>query len=163
MDRKKVEQLYQRYKDPHDQNKITSDGVVKFLDDLRLSPESKLVLIIAWKFRAQTQCEFSKDEFINGFIDLGVDSIDKLKAKLPQLENELNDLNKFKEFYQFTFNYAKEHAQKGIDLEMAIAYWNIVLQGQFKFLDLWCKFLTVSFLSNLFFAHFPFHIFVRLK
>lgn len=70
------------------------------------------------------------------------------KGKLPLLENELNDPNKFKDFYQFTFNYAKEHAQKGIDLDMAIAYWNIVLQGHFKFLDLWCKFLTVNTLSK---------------
>lgn len=143
LDRKKVELLYHKYKDPSE-NKITSDGVVKFLDDLRLSPESKLVLIIAWKFRAETQCEFTKDEFCNGFVDLGVDSIDKLKAKLPQLENELKDAIKFRDFYQFTFNYAKEHAQKGIDLDMAIAYWNIVLQGRFKFLEMWCKFLTVS-------------------
>lgn len=144
LDRKKVEQLFNRYRDPMDINKINSDGVVRFLDDLRLSPDSKLVLIIAWKFRAEQQCEFTKDEFLHGFISLGVDSIDKLKAKLPQLENELRDSNKFKDFYQFTFNYAKEHAQKGIDLDMAIAYWNIVLLGRFKFLDLWCKFLMVS-------------------
>lgn len=147
LDMTKVEALFHRYKDPSDPSKISSDGVVKFLDDLRLSPESKLVLIIAWKFRAQQQCEFTKDEFVNGLVGLGVDSVDKLKAKLPQLEVELRDAGKFKDFYQFTFNYAKEHAQKGIDLEMAIAYWNIVLQGRFKFLDLWCKFLTVSILN----------------
>lgn len=144
LDMKKIEALFHKYKDPADPAKITSDGVVRFLDDLRLSPESKLVLIIAWKFRAQVQCEFTREEFINGLASLGVDSIDKLRAKLPQLESELRDAGKFKDFYQFTFNYAKEHAQKGIDLEMAIAYWNIVLAGRFKFLDLWCKFLTVS-------------------
>lgn len=44
---------------------------MKFLDDLNLSPESKLVLIIAWKFRAETQCEFTKEEFMNGMADLG--------------------------------------------------------------------------------------------
>lgn len=44
---------------------------MKFLDDLGLSPESKLVLIIAWKFRAETQCEFTKDEFITGMTELG--------------------------------------------------------------------------------------------
>ena len=31
-----------------------------------------------------------------------------------------------------------------LDLDMAIAYWNIVLSGRFKFLELWCKFLQVS-------------------
>lgn len=144
LDRKKIEQLFSRYRDPTDLNKINSDGVVKFLDDLYLSPESKLVLIIAWRFKAETQCEFTKDEFVNGFSDLGVDSIDKLKAKLPLLEVELKDPIKFKDFYQFTFNYAKDPGQKGLDLEMAIAYWNIVLKDRFKFLELWCKFLVVS-------------------
>ncbi|GAB0090506.1 Defective in cullin neddylation protein [Sergentomyia squamirostris] len=143
LDRNKIEQLFHRYRDPGgDPNKINSDGVMRFLDDLRLSPDSKLVLIIAWKFRAETQCEFSRDEFCNGFYDLGVDSIDKLKTKLSLLENDLKDPLKFKDFYYFTFNYAKEQGQKGLDLDMAIAYWNIVLQGRFKFLDLWCTFLT---------------------
>ena len=27
---------------------------------------------------------------------------------------------------------------------MAIAYWNIVFKGRFKFLDLWVQFLTVN-------------------
>lgn len=34
------------------------------------------------------------------------------------------------------------------DLEMAIAYWNLVLSGRFKFLDLWNKFLLVSILQD---------------
>lgn len=29
------------------------------------------------------------------------------------------------------------------ELEMAVAYWNLVLTGRFKFLDLWNRFLTV--------------------
>lgn len=109
-----------------------------------LTPESKLVLIIAWKFKAATQCEFTKEEFINGMTELGCDSIDKLKSRLPQLENELKDNYKFKDFYHFTFNYAKNPGQKGLDLDMAIAYWNIVLKDKFKFLDMWCTFLQVS-------------------
>lgn len=144
LDRRNIEALFNKYRDPNDPSKISSDGVIRFLDDLNLSPDSKLVLIIAWKFRAETQCEFTKEEFVNGFIDLGVDSIEKLRAKLPALENELVDANRFKDFYHFTFNYAKDSGQKGLDLDMAIAYWKIVLQGRFKFLDLWCKFLTVS-------------------
>lgn len=131
LDHKKIEQLFRRYEDPNDQAKISPNGVCLFLDDLRLDPTSKQVLIIAWKFRAETQCEFTRNEFVNGFVDLGVDSIDSLRSKLPTMEIELRDANKFKDFYQFTFNYAKEDTQKGIDLDMAIAYWNIVLKGKF--------------------------------
>lgn len=143
VDRKKLDQLFTKYKDQQENDKITVDGVMKFLEDLNLSPESILVLIIAWKCKAAVQCEFTKDEFITGLIELGVDSIDKLKGKLATLETEIKDQNKFKDFYHFTFNYAKNPGQKGLELDMAIAYWNIVLRGRFKFLDAWCKFLTV--------------------
>jgi len=74
-------------------------------------------------------------------VELGCDAIDKLKTKLISLDKEILDPNKFKEFYQFTFNYAKNPGQKGLDLEMALAYWNIVMAGRFKFLNLWSTFL----------------------
>lgn len=141
VDKKKLESVYNRYKDQSEPEKIGMEGVVKFLEDLQLDPTSRLVLIIAWKFKAQTQCEFSRDEFINGMVELGCDSVDKLKSKLPSLEKEILDPSKFKEFYQFTFNYAKNPNQKGLDLEMALAYWNIVMAGRFKFLNLWSQFL----------------------
>ncbi|XP_026649861.1 DCN1-like protein 2 isoform X3 [Zonotrichia albicollis] len=141
VDKKKLEQLYNRYKDPQDENKIGIDGIQQFCDDLSLDPASISVLVVAWKFRAATQCEFSKKEFIDGMTELGCDTTEKLKALLPRLEQELKDPAKFKDFYQFTFNFAKNPGQKGLDLEMAIAYWNLVLSGRFKFLDLWNKFL----------------------
>ncbi|XP_030057366.1 DCN1-like protein 2 isoform X3 [Microcaecilia unicolor] len=164
VDKKKLDQLYNRYKDPQDENKIGIDGIQQFCDDLNLDPANISVLVIAWKFRAATQCEFSKKEFVEGMTDLGCDSTEKLKVLLPRLEQELKDPGKFKDFYQFTFNFAKNPGQKGLgyswsknslriapvqyspkldiqDLEMAIAYWNLVLSGKFKFLDLWNTFL----------------------
>lgn len=89
------------------------------------------------------------------------------------MEQELKDHGKFKDFYQFTFNFAKNPGQKGLgeylflayrlkccllsiycfcvfpDLDMAIAYWNLILAGRFKFLDLWNTFLLVSFIITL--------------
>lgn len=141
VDRKKLETLYSRYKDPQEPDKITLDGVVRLLEDLQLDPSSRLVLLMAWKFQAAAQCRFSHDEFVNGMIDLGCDSVDKLRNKLPSLEKEIQDPVKFKEFYQFTFNYAKNEGQKCLDLDMALAYWNIVLKGKFRFLDIWTTFL----------------------
>ncbi|XP_037548908.1 DCN1-like protein 2b [Nematolebias whitei] len=141
VDRKKLEQLYNSYKDPHDENKIGIDGIQQFCDDLALNPASISVLVVAWKFRAATQCEFSRKEFLEGMTELGCDSPGKLKAILPRLELELRDAAKFKDFYQFTFRFAKNPGQKGLDLEMAVAYWNLVLTDRFKFLDLWNRFL----------------------
>ena len=47
------------------------EGVVHLLEDLQLDPGSKLVLLMAWKFQAAAQCEFSRDEFLNGMTELG--------------------------------------------------------------------------------------------
>lgn len=111
LDKRKVEDLYKRYRDSSNHSNINSDGVFKFLRDLDLPPESRLVLIFAWKCKAETQCEFTREEFTTGFIELGVDTVDKLKDKLQLLDNELKDLTKFKDFYQFTFNYAKDQGE----------------------------------------------------
>jgi DCN1-like protein 1/2 len=47
------------------------DGVIRLLEDLQLDPGSKLVLLMAWKFQAAVQCEFSHAEFSNGLTELG--------------------------------------------------------------------------------------------
>ena len=65
-----------------------------------------------------------------------------MKQKLPTLGNELNDRTKFQQFYQFTYCYAKNKDQKSLDLESAIAYWKLVLQNKFQFLDEWCQFIS---------------------
>lgn len=59
------------FTDPTEPDKMTAEGIMRFLDDLNLSPESKLVLIIAWKFRAAAQCEFTKEEFMTGMTEIG--------------------------------------------------------------------------------------------
>ncbi|XP_048197018.1 DCN1-like protein 2 isoform X4 [Perognathus longimembris pacificus] len=120
VDQKKLEQLYGRYKDPQDENKIGIDGIQQFCDDLNLDPASISVLVIAWKFRAATQCEFSKKEFVDGMTELGCDNTEKLKALLPRLEQELKDSAKFKDFYQFTFTFAKNPGQKGLGASQKI-------------------------------------------
>ena len=72
------------------------------------------------------------------------DSLEKLRNKILQIETELNDPNKFKDLYQFTFNFAKNPSQKSLDLEDAIAYWKMILSDRFKYLDIWIKFLQVN-------------------
>ncbi|ROT80843.1 hypothetical protein C7M84_000403 [Penaeus vannamei] len=90
VDKKKLEHLYNRYKDASEPNKILVDGVMRLLDDLDLSPDSRLVLILAWKLRAATQCEFTRDEFMNGLTELGRPSSNinhcALTASSPSLD-----------------------------------------------------------------------------
>ncbi|KAG7279321.1 hypothetical protein CRUP_025139, partial [Coryphaenoides rupestris] len=86
-DRKKLDHLlWMCVADPQDEGKIGVDGIQQFCDDLTLDPASVSVLVVAWKFRAATQC----------------DSPDKLKAILPRLEQELQDKGKFKDMTRGT-------------------------------------------------------------
>jgi hypothetical protein len=50
---------------------MTQDGVCKFLQDLHFRLDDKIVLVLAWKFKAQVQGEFTRDEFYNAMNELG--------------------------------------------------------------------------------------------
>ena len=57
--------------DPTEPNKIGVEGCIRFLEDLKLDPSSRTVLLIAWKCKAATQCEFTKEEFAQGLVAMG--------------------------------------------------------------------------------------------
>lgn len=70
--------MYWFISDPQEDDKILAEGVAKFCEDLNLDPASRPVLIIAWKFKAATQCEFTRKEFTDGMTELGWDSINAI-------------------------------------------------------------------------------------
>ena len=41
VDRKKLDSLFSRYRDPSEPDKIGMEGVVRFLEDLQLDPSSR--------------------------------------------------------------------------------------------------------------------------
>ena len=57
--------------DPSEPNKIGMEGCIRFLEDLKLDASSRTVLLIAWKCKAATQCEFTKEEFAQGLVAMG--------------------------------------------------------------------------------------------
>ena len=117
-------------------------------------------MILAWKLKAATQCEFSNKEFCEGLERLRCDDIKKLKKVLPKLEQVrkidyenpkitvLKDLDSdkkvFRDFYSFTFNFGLNENQKSLEIDIALAYWQLVLQNRFRHLDLWLEFVKVS-------------------
>jgi len=139
----KLESLYRKYRDPSESDKIATDGVIKLFQDLEVDPTTEKVLILAWKWDAKTQGEFTKDEFMEGMKDMKCDSIDKLKSKMKTLENDIKDENSFQKYYKFVYNFAKtDPQQKVLDIQTAIAYWRLVLgKGRFHFLDSWTTFV----------------------
>jgi hypothetical protein len=83
--------------------------------------------------------KYTREEFTGGMRKMGVDSIEKLKAKLPALRQELADEAKFKQVYEYCFDFSKELNQKSLPLETAVALWQgwiplfttrVILQSQ---------------------------------
>ncbi|CAH8437844.1 unnamed protein product [Schistosoma guineensis] len=140
----KIDHLFQRYRDPQCPDRILATGMELFLvTDLHIDPESLLTLILAWKFSAKTQGEFTREEFFRGFRELGCDSISSLRNKLPTLLSDIEDKQNFRSLYLFTFGFANldKHESKSLVLQYAIPYWEILLRGRFCHLSLWFKFL----------------------
>ena len=50
---------------------MLATGISRFCEDAGLDPTSSTVLILAWKFKAATQCEFTRAEFVGGMAELG--------------------------------------------------------------------------------------------
>ena len=63
--------LMSRCVDSVDEDKMLATGISRFCEDIGLDPTSSTVLILAWKFKAATQCEFTRAEFVGGMTELG--------------------------------------------------------------------------------------------
>jgi DCN1-like protein 1/2 len=132
--------LFEKFKDP-DQDKIGPESLERFMEAIELDPLDIKALIFAWKLNARTPCEFSRTEFVDGLIGLGVDSISKLKRKVPGLNDLIADPEAFRSFYVYSFDYNKPAGQRSMPVEYARQLWALLLSDRFAHMDLWLDFL----------------------
>ncbi|XP_068325464.1 uncharacterized protein [Pyrus communis] len=138
---RQLEELYNTYKDP-DADMILVDGISLLCNDLQVDPQDIVMLVVSWHMKAATMCEFSKEEFVEGLEPLGIDSLDKFREKIPFMRSELKDEQKFREIYNFAFDWAKEKGQKSLALDTAIGMWQLVFaEKQWPYVEHWCQFL----------------------
>ncbi|CAD5234668.1 unnamed protein product [Bursaphelenchus xylophilus] len=147
-DARKIDALFNAYaNDKEDlkqtgvENRIGPNGMLRLLNDLHVDPSSVDALILAWKMKAETQCEFSQEEFKNGCIQMRVDTIDKMRNQVSNWRNEIKDTQKFKQLYQFAFNYAKSAATRFLEIDTAVAYWNLIFEDRDSRVPIWIEFL----------------------
>ncbi|KAI8553204.1 hypothetical protein RHMOL_Rhmol06G0326100 [Rhododendron molle] len=140
-DTRRVEELYNRYKDPY-VDMILVDGITLLCNDLQVDPQDIVMLVLSWHMKAATMCEFSKEEFIGGLQALGIDSLEKLRDRIQLMRSELKDEQKFREIYGFAFGWAKEKGQKSLALDTAIGMWQLLFEAKhWPLVDHWCQFL----------------------
>jgi DCN1-like protein 1/2 len=132
--------LFEQFKDP-DQDKIGPESLEKLMEAIELDPLDVTALIFAWKLNARTPCEFSRCEFIDGLVSLGVDSLSKLKRKIPTLKDAIVDPASFRSFYIYSFDYNKPRGQRSMPVEYARQLWALLLSDRFVHLNMWLEFL----------------------
>ncbi|KAK3090866.1 hypothetical protein FSP39_015323 [Pinctada imbricata] len=84
----KIQALFDQYKDA-EEDAILVEGIESFCRDLDVNPDDFVVLVLAWKFQAETMGRFSRQEFLNGCKSLKADSIKGIQSKFPELLNEV--------------------------------------------------------------------------
>lgn len=131
-----------------DSGMILAEGVSRLCDDLGVDPSDVATLALSWRLGAATMCEYSRDEFVGGLQRLGADSLEALKRKLPELRNDLNDPERWREIYNYAFGWAKEKGQKCLQLDVALGMWQLLFDGArggeaapWPHAAAWCDFL----------------------
>lgn len=136
--------LYEQYKDPSE-DAILSEGIEHLCRDLDVKPEDFRVLLLAWKFNAETMCRFTRHEFVSGCKCLKVSSIRGIQLRFADMLHEVQtDADKFKDLYRFSFRFGldSEVGQRILPVDMAIGLWRLVFsQAEPPILDRWLAFL----------------------
>ncbi|EFO98588.1 CRE-DCN-1 protein [Caenorhabditis remanei] len=155
VDVSKNERFFNQYIHTEDglgDKRIGPNGVQKLLGELGYSPTDRRVLILAWKCNAQTQCEFSLKEWLDGMTTLHADSVQTLRQRIDSLDAELHSdkskvskffkANYFRELYLFAFSYGKAAASRSLDLETSILYWDVLFgNNRSTLMSQWIDFL----------------------
>ena len=118
---------------------IEGEGIVKFYQAINVDPMDPLTLYISLLMKAECMGEYQYQEFEKLCIELGVDSVEGIKAKVPTLRRDQH--SHFKEIYKFTFDFSRDKGFKNVVLETAIALWQLLLADKCKFLNKWCAFI----------------------
>ncbi|KAL7221767.1 hypothetical protein ACSBR1_023667 [Camellia fascicularis] len=122
------------------------------IDDLFHSYANRSLGMIVWTgvqdidVTLLTQANFVCDGWQRGLKALTVDTVNKLKNALLELENEVRMPPNFADFYSFAFQYClTEDKQKGIDVECICELLDIVMGSQFPSqVALFTKYLKIQ-------------------
>ncbi|GAB1610841.1 DCN1-like protein 3 [Argonauta hians] len=120
-----IHALFETYRDiGHDM--ILAEGIEAFCKDLDVKPEEFIVLILAWKFQAETMCCFTREEFVHGCKSLKVDSVKGIRSKFSDLLLEVQNKQIFRDLYRWTYKFGLETGQRTLPIDMAIILWKLI-------------------------------------
>jgi len=131
----KLNTLFDKYKDPRPDDDITIDGTLALCADLGVDPEKDVALLaVAYELQSPRICVWTRPGWIQGWKNIGCDTIDGMRAALDEMRKRLSsDAKYFQTVYNYTFNFAKsEPNQRSLPLDTALAYWHLLISHASK-------------------------------
>ncbi|KAL9125556.1 MAG: hypothetical protein Q9217_005255 [Psora testacea] len=109
-------------------DRIGVEGSMRYLQDLGVQLDEPALLTILTELGAPTIGEFSRTNFVEGWIRMRADTLPKQQAHIPSLRRYLlTNPDVFKKTYKQTFLLARQSGQKVLPLLVAIEYWRTLL------------------------------------
>lgn len=144
VDEAKVLAWFQTYAGD-DSEQMNVEGISTFCDELNVSHEDVVLIVISYYFEAENMLVYTKEEFMRGMENMGTESVDALRNKLDELRSSLQDPDTMRAVYNFTHKWACPAGQKSMPVETAIALWNLLFADKdFKLLDEWCAYIEAN-------------------
>jgi DCN1-like protein 1/2 len=132
---------------------ITVDGTLDLCSDLGVDPEDAVLLAVACELQSPSVGRWKKTSWVQGWRGLGcvppsflpylpppphlrvnrltadsVESFEGMKAAIPRLRKKLSaDPEYFRRVYLYTFNFARSEGQRSLPIEIALAFWGLLL------------------------------------
>jgi len=129
----KLVSLFDKYKDPDEPEEITIDGTINLCEDLDVDPEDVVLLAVAYELKSPQMGRWTKKGWIDGWKNLGTDSIKGMKASLADLREQLRSNSAyFEKVYNYTFEFARSEGQRSLALDSALALWGLLLPCGFE-------------------------------
>lgn len=154
--RKAIEKLFEHYQklgrlsesqggdDDDGDDVIRAEGVFQFATDAGAKDDNDpLLLIVASKLRGENPWQFTRDEWLTGFSLNGLHDIKQIRNKAAQWKEETfaGDIENFKTFYGWCFDYLKED-RKILSMEEVKLLWTMLdLESRWKLWPQWLAFL----------------------
>jgi len=144
--KKALKQFYAKYMEemrpadhPGGPDGISGEKFLQFFKDLDVDPGSDVAaLALASVCNACEMGVFRRKEFICGCAALGVDTLEDLRAKVPELRKNLISGKTLPEVYAYTFGVALDAPSKVLPLEEAQQYWALLLH-EWALRDAFCE------------------------
>ncbi|TFY80366.1 hypothetical protein EWM64_g3645 [Hericium alpestre] len=123
----KLSALFNKYKEA-DGDSISVEGTIKLCEDLGVDPEDVVLLAVAYELKSPRIGEWTKQGWIEGWKNVGCDTIATMKTALLRLRDKLgSDYSYFQKVYSYTFDFARAEGQRSLGMDAFLPHSHLIL------------------------------------